>query len=752
MRVVIAEARAKPLIMTAGLQFLALLFIFFLIAVPVLAIVAFVRAGSAQRAADQIPKLTSRIWELERQLRALGQSVAALGSNAAPGASAGHRQDTEMPARSLETHATVSPGPAPVSSMTAHQPPSTPVAASSPLAWPPASGAFREAAGGAPSSMQSTTSPVSTTPKSPTVHVPPSASKPTTTQPPLTYGGQNPASQAASAAPPISLHSQQPALPPRPPQPPHQVAPPPPSKSAADDDVESMIAGRWFNYVGILAVALAVAFFLKYAFDNNWIGPGGRVTIGLLAGAAMYPLSQWVYKRGYQYYSEGLAGLGAGILYLSVWAGWHYYHIFEQAYAFPLMIAITAATVAVAFGRNSQRIAVLALIGGLLTPILVSTGANEEVALFSYLLVLGGGMLAIAWVKKWQWIAPLQFAGTLIYFWSWYGDYFARYELNTTLLYATLFFAVFEALPAVRCMQEGELGAIDVTIVLTNAFQYLVALHLMLGPQSKWELTFAVLGVSAAHLVAERALPRKPTPANQLAHALYAGLSLTFATLAIPIRLEGKWITIAFAVEGAMLIWSGLRIQSKALRVAGFVLFAIVAVRLVILVNQSPIPNTFLLNERFLTMAIAAACWLAAFFFARQSDCELSPTETQTYYAVAVAANFCLLAALSMDTWDLFGRTAVAGIDRGLAQQLALSVLWVGYALVLVVAGALLKSAATRWQGLGLLLMAIIKVFFFDLSFLTRFYRIVSFFVLGLVLLLVSFFYQRRAKTAQSAK
>lgn len=354
--------------------------------------------------------------------------------------------------------------------------------------------------------------------------------------------------------------------------------------------MESIIAGRWFNYVGILAVALAATFFLKYAFDNNWIGPGGRVTIGLLVGAAMYPLSQWVYGRGYEYYSEGLAGLGAGILYLSVWAGWHYYHIFQQAYAFPLMIAITAATAALAYGRNSERIAVLALIGGLLTPILVSTGANEEVALFSYVLVLGAGMLALAWVKKWKWIVPLQFAGTLIYFWGWYGEYYARYELDATLLFATLFFVLFAALPAVRCAQLGELQPLDVTIVLTNAFQFLVALHLMLWPEYKWGLTFALLALSAGHLLAERALPRKDTAANRLAHALYAGLALTFATLAIPIRLEGKWITIAFAVEGALLIWSGLKNQSAALRTAGFVLFAIVAIRLMILIFEVPTP------------------------------------------------------------------------------------------------------------------------------------------------------------------
>lgn len=510
--------------------------------------------------------------------------------------------------------------------------------------------------------------------------------------------------------------------------------------------MESTIAGRWFNYVGILAVALAVAFFLKYAFDNNWIGPAGRVTLGLIAGAAMYPFSHWVLRRGYRYYSEGLAGLGAAILYLSIWSGWHYYHLFPQSYAFPLMIVVTAMTVAIALGRNSERIAVLALVGGLLTPILVSTGQNEEIALFTYLIILGAAMLGIAWMRKWRSIVPVQFVGTLIYFWGWYADFYAKSELSTTALFATVFFALFAALPAARGTRAGELPAEDIAVVLTNAFNYLIALRLMLLPDYRWALTLTVLALAAAHLFAERALPRKQTGANRLAHMLYAGLALTFATLAIPIRLEGRWITLAFAVEAALLIWSGLRGRSLALRVAGLVLFAAVGIRLAILVATAPTPTAFLLNARFLTFAVCAACGFAALLFARQSDCPLGSAESQLYHFLAIASNFAFLLALSMDVWDLFGRMPSLGIDRELAQQLALSLLWVAYAVVLLVTGMVRKSASIRWQGLILLAVAIVKVFLFDLSFLTRFYRIVSVFILGLVLLLVSFYYQKRSK------
>lgn len=522
--------------------------------------------------------------------------------------------------------------------------------------------------------------------------------------------------------------------------------------SPSSDDVETMIAGHWFYYVGILALALAAAFFLKYAFDNDWIGPTGRIAIGLLVGSAMFPLSHWILGRGYRYFSEGIAALGATILYLSIWAGWHYYALFEQSTAFALMIVITAVATIVAIGRNSERIAVLALIGGVLTPTLVSTGKNAEIVLFTYLAILAGGMLAIAWKRNWHTLPPLIFVSTVFYFWGWYSEFYRVEEMATTLSFAAIFFILFAALPAIRSTRNGELSSLEICLVVANALQLIIALRAMLWPDYRWALTFAVLGLAAAHLMAERALPAKPDRSTLTTRMLYAGLALTFATLAIPVRLHAHWITLAWAVEGLVLVWCGLRISSWVLRAAGLVMFAIVGFRLIVLpVNIAPNP-AFLLNARFLTMAFCAAAAFAAFAFARRSKVEIEKAEAGVFLALAVAANVCLLVALSEDVWDLLGRTPALAIDRRLAQELGLSMLWVAYALVQIVPGLTWKSIALRWQGLALMAIAILKVFFIDLSFLTRFYRIVSFFALGLVLLGTSFVYQQMSKTAQKTR
>jgi uncharacterized membrane protein len=106
--------------------------------------------------------------------------------------------------------------------------------------------------------------------------------------------------------------------------------------------LESRIGSQWFNRVGILAVLIGVAWFLKLAFDNHWIGPRGRVMIGLLAGAGLIAWSERFHKRGFAIFSYSLKAIGSGTLYLSLWAAFQLYALLPAGAAFAAMIAVTA--------------------------------------------------------------------------------------------------------------------------------------------------------------------------------------------------------------------------------------------------------------------------------------------------------------------------------------------------------------------------------------------------------------------------
>ena len=518
------------------------------------------------------------------------------------------------------------------------------------------------------------------------------------------------------------------------------------------EDLETVVAGKWLNYVGIVAVLFAVAFFIEYAFDNNWIGPQGRVAIGIAAGALLLAGSAWLLKRGYKYFSEGIAALGAAVLYLSLWGGWHYYNIFTSGEVFAGMVAVTTVMVAVALGRDSQRLALLALIGGFLTPELCSTGVDHEIVLFTYTLILSAGMLALERFRQWTWLPPFAFGATEVYFWGWYSEFYRPEKLAITMLFATAFFVLFAALPVMRARRDGELAQAEYTVTVGNVAAFLLALRQMLWPQNRWGLTAAFLIVAAAHLAVLRMLPEpgKKTRDTPGVRWLFAGLALACISLAIPARLDGQWLTIAWAVEGVVLVWAGARIASIWLRSAGLVFFAIIAMRLIVL--QLP-ARTFLWNERFMTYMISVACFAAACIVVRKIAAGFGEGERSAFIALAISTNVYALIALSLEVWDYFASSRAQiltdparAINGGwLAQQLALSVLWAIYATGLILVGVARRAAILRWQALTLFAIVVVKVFFFDLSELSRFYRIISFLVLGVLLLGVSFLYQKRA-------
>jgi uncharacterized membrane protein len=177
-------------------------------------------------------------------------------------------------------------------------------------------------------------------------------------------------------------------------------------------------------------------------------------------------------------------------------------------------------------------------------------------------------------------------------------------------------------------------------------------------------------------------------------------------------------------------------------------LLALAAVRLLIFPLPAP---QFLFNERFAAYVVLIICLGVVLYAARENASSLERDERNLVGLFAVAINFFALFALSLELWDHFGSRAGLGIDSGLAQQLALSLFWTAYASGLIALGVVRESALLRWQALMLFGLVIVKVFLYDSSYLERFYRIVSFAILSLVLLVVSFLYQRKVARGRSS-
>src|SRR5579864_8687997 len=217
-------------------------------------------------------------------------------------------------------------------------------------------------------------------------------------------------------------------------EPPKAPSPSPrPSTSPASHpeiDLESRIGSHWLNRIGITALLIGISYFLKFAFDNNWIGPAGRVAIGLLAGIAIVVCSERFRAKGYQAFSYSLKAVGIGALYLSLWAAFQRYSLIPSGVAFTIMFLVTASAAAMALAQDAQILAAFALAGGFSTPLLLSTGQNREVALFSYLALLDLATLFLVISKPWRRLLVMSYAGTLLLYSGWYVSFYSRSQLG----------------------------------------------------------------------------------------------------------------------------------------------------------------------------------------------------------------------------------------------------------------------------------------------------------------------------------
>jgi len=286
---------------------------------------------------------------------------------------------------------------------------------------------------------------------------------------------------------------------------------------------------------------------------------------------------------------------------------------------------------------------------------------------------------------------------------------------------------------------------------------------LLSDAHERWQSPFALL-LSGAYGLLYLTMRRRANE-DRLLDATLFGLAVFFATMALALQFENQVLTIGWGLEGAVLAWVSWRAGNAAARIASLCVFALALLYWFGIIvpdvsNQArglSEPFALLFNRRGISgLVLTAALGGAAWIYARHArDDKQAADLSFAVFASFLAANAVLLMLLSIEVYDYLGR-AVTGTqavdvvtqgDTTSRQQLALSVIWTIYGGVLLVAGIVWKSATMRVMALVLLGATIIKVFLFDLSSLEAINRIISFLVLGVVLLGVSFLYQRSQRS-----
>lgn len=423
--------------------------------------------------------------------------------------------------------------------------------------------------------------------------------------------------EAVAVAPPPALSPVSAVAPPPPvaaplPEPPLPVPPPPP----AARDLEQRIGARWATWVGIVAILFGVSFFLKWSFDNNLIGPSGRVMLGCLAGAGFLVAGLLLrHRRDVPLLSEGLAGGGLGILYLSLFAAHALYGLLGSAPTFVGMFAVTLAGAAVSIVTQREATAALAVLGGLLTPVLVRVPQPDERRLLVYLVVLDLLVLLIARYRTWPALTRLAWVGTVVL--SLLAlDLPAGPYPPARLTLLTVLWLIFLVAPIWRERAAGRRGReLDLALTVGNAAVYFALAYWTLEAwQPGLEVALA-LGLALMYrLVSADYARRVPEDAGTV--VVHEGLAWTALTIAFPLAFDGQWVTLGWAVEGLVLIWAASRLATPLAPLGGLLALTLAVARAGWLDVgwgriARPVWNLSYAVHLLVVVAVAGAGWLA---------------------------------------------------------------------------------------------------------------------------------------------
>lgn len=537
----------------------------------------------------------------------------------------------------------------------------------------------------------------------------------------------------------------------------------PPADATSPDDpgLETRIGSQWLNRIGIAAVLIGVAYFLKLAFENDWIGPAGQVAIVLFGGAALVAWANWLYQNGHEYFSYSLTAVGVGMMYGGIWAAFQVHHLIPGAAAFVGMIVVTAAAAMIALRQDAMIIAAVALTGGFATPILLSTGQNRPVELFSYIALLDIFAIVLVSMRPWRRLLAGAFVGTVVYYVGWYDSQYKNEQDKIAIFFVTLFFLIFAILPVLKWLHPKEESKAFVrsktftAVAMFNPVFYFFSLLAIFEPSNRASMTWVALGLAAFYIyLGGRLRAIYGEDEERFSQLLHLAIGIGFITVAIPLRLQGHWITIGWMFEAAVLLYVAERTQSAFLKVFSIVALGLGVGRLIFLDNFHTTRLFF--NARFATYLVALVIFAVIAYRAYQ---DTGDDKDQGFIVATVSFNILALMAFGYEIHDHFARqlSAVTSTntniydpryygqyrDVRLMRNLTFSGLGMAYGAVLLAFGFIQRMATIRWQALLLLVMVILKVFLSDLSTLSGAYRVLSLIALGVLLLGVSFLYQK---------
>ncbi|MBE5320446.1 DUF2339 domain-containing protein [Pedobacter sp. MR2016-19] len=396
-------------------------------------------------------------------------------------------------------------------------------------------------------------------------------------------------------------------------------------------DFEKFIGENLISKIGILILIIGVAIGAKYAIDHDMISPLTRIVLGYAVSVGLMAFAIKL-KAKYENFSAVLVSGAIAIMYFITYAAYDFYSLIPQALAFALMVLFTSFTVVAAIKYNKQVIAHIGLVGAYAVPFLLSDGSGKVGILFTYMAIINIGILVLSFKKYWKPLFYASFGLTWIIFSAW------RLDLSSTnnyfslaILFSTLFFLTFYITNlAYKVSKKEVFGFSDVIILLLNSFVYYGIGYLILSDNknSAELLGLFTLANAVIHFLVCLIIYKKNLADKNLFYLILA-MMITFITMAVPVQLDGGWVTIFWVVEAAVLFYLA--------RVKKIVIYEKLSFPLIFLAffslledwttyydiyNGNSITITPIINVGFLTACIFIACFFWMFSISKKESDE----------------------------------------------------------------------------------------------------------------------------------
>lgn len=506
--------------------------------------------------------------------------------------------------------------------------------------------------------------------------------------------------------------------------------------------------GKTLGVIGIFAVLFGIAFFLKYAFDNELIGISGRLVLGFVVGMLGLALGRML-KSKYESYSQILSGGGIGILFVTAYSAHVLYQVISAPLAYTLFGLITAVSVWLSIMDGKMTLAAIGVAAGFLAPILVAARQESFGPLFVYALIINAGVAAIAYAYRWLPLHYIAFVGTFITTASWIGRLEDDSQRILFAAFVTLYFLIFLAASVFHHIvrQENSKGS-DVFFITLNAFWFVSFVYpvLKIVTPDGMGVFMAIVGLLYLALAYISFTSHKQ---DKLLNTALPLTGLFFFTIAIPLHFHGSWITAAWFIEAFILCAVDYKINGRRLYAYSMIIYFIGVLRLFTLdarYDGSLVTFIPIFNERFFVFVIAVLTGLGMAYFIRRAIKDAPESEKveveQLKPLPTLLGVFTQFVALFLITSEIHYYFASEGSDARGLENTVISIAWAIYAVFLTVLGFVLHSKAFRGLGMLLFILTAGRIFI-SLWELGPLYRIVTSITFGVIALGASFLYAR---------